>query len=401
VNLDTKEECHMEKQEFLGKNLEDALSKAAQAFQVNKALIHYDILMSQETGLLARLFSKGIKIKAWIETEELDLQSMTRKALEDVFKQPKPLKPRHDNTPHYKPPHDKTPHDKNFEGKPTRFEERSSRDKTSYDKIGEEKNEKNLPEKNPKGRFKDNSKQRNRGRDATPIRFFLEPTSKEPLEPLTPLKPIKSLKPLEEVKETIREDMFEDLHKEAFDLLTDMAKRFGMTFGILEDHIHFKRISKEMVLVVFDDPFFETSFLQSDKLAESFLHIYKRMCYKAFNELFFKVIFDAKDSLANREDKLISLAQKMAERVKKTGRSYSIPSKTSHERKIIHNALENYEGVLTRSVGKGTHRKLIIFPRQSLKPEQRQNLKPEQPNAHPKKKSRPKAFPKTTNSGHV
>ena len=50
----------------------------------------------------------------------------------------------------------------------------------------------------------------------------------------------------------------------------------------------------------------------------------------------------------------------MANKVTKTGRSVKLEPMNSYERKIIHTALQDYEGVLTHSEGKDPFRKVVI-----------------------------------------
>lgn len=61
-----------------------------------------------------------------------------------------------------------------------------------------------------------------------------------------------------------------------------------------------------------------------------------------------------------RERRLESLAGKMANKVIKTGRSIKLEPMNSYERKIIHTALQDFEGVLTHSEGKDPFRKVVI-----------------------------------------
>jgi hypothetical protein len=48
--------------------------------------------------------------------------------------------------------------------------------------------------------------------------------------------------------------------------------------------------------------------------------------------------------------------------VKRTGRSITVASKTSQERRVIHLTLDGQPGIATRSVGSGEKRRLIVYP---------------------------------------
>jgi spoIIIJ-associated protein len=65
-----------------------------------------------------------------------------------------------------------------------------------------------------------------------------------------------------------------------------------------------------------------------------------------------------------REDSLCGLAQRLAERVKQTGRTFTLEPMPAAERRIVHLALADDSDVVTSSVGYGESRKVAI----SLRP---------------------------------
>ena len=66
-----------------------------------------------------------------------------------------------------------------------------------------------------------------------------------------------------------------------------------------------------------------------------------------------------------REDSLIGLARRMADRVRQTGRSITLEPMPAGERRIVHLVLSDDNGVTTGSVGEGDGRKVVIYPRRS------------------------------------
>ena len=76
-----------------------------------------------------------------------------------------------------------------------------------------------------------------------------------------------------------------------------------------------------------------------------------------------KVILDIEDYRDRREKNLISLAERMAEQVERTGSSKMLDSMNPYERRIIHSALEANERVTTQSVGTGNYKKVCIKPK--------------------------------------
>lgn len=63
-----------------------------------------------------------------------------------------------------------------------------------------------------------------------------------------------------------------------------------------------------------------------------------------------------------REDSLTGLAQRMADRVRKSGRSLTLEPMPAGERRIVHLALAEDSAVTTGSVGEGDGRKVVIYP---------------------------------------
>ena len=69
---------------------------------------------------------------------------------------------------------------------------------------------------------------------------------------------------------------------------------------------------------------------------------------------------DAESYRAKREESLVHLAEKMAEKVVKYKRSMALEPMNSYERHVIHTALQNYEGVSTSSIGTEPNRRVVV-----------------------------------------
>jgi spoIIIJ-associated protein len=72
------------------------------------------------------------------------------------------------------------------------------------------------------------------------------------------------------------------------------------------------------------------------------------------------VTVDVEQYRRRREESLVGLARRMADRVRQTGRSITLEPMPAAERRIIHLALADESGVSTGSVGEGEGRKVII-----------------------------------------
>ncbi|MER2599260.1 MAG: RNA-binding cell elongation regulator Jag/EloR [Caldilineales bacterium] len=74
------------------------------------------------------------------------------------------------------------------------------------------------------------------------------------------------------------------------------------------------------------------------------------------------LVVDVESYKARREEQLVRLAERMAERAVSTGRVVMLEAMPARERRIVHITLRNYAGVTTESVGDGDHRKVTIIP---------------------------------------
>lgn len=75
-----------------------------------------------------------------------------------------------------------------------------------------------------------------------------------------------------------------------------------------------------------------------------------------------RVTLDIGSYRAKREETLKSLALRLASKAKRTGRSVTLEPMNSYERRIIHSALHDYEGVTTYSEGDDPYRYVVIAP---------------------------------------
>ncbi len=77
---------------------------------------------------------------------------------------------------------------------------------------------------------------------------------------------------------------------------------------------------------------------------------------------YFKVTLNIGDYREKREQTLVSLAKRVAEQVVKTSRNRALEPMSAYERRIIHTAVQEVDGVSSASVGEGKNRRVVIFP---------------------------------------
>ena len=73
-----------------------------------------------------------------------------------------------------------------------------------------------------------------------------------------------------------------------------------------------------------------------------------------------RVVMDAENYRAKREQTLVSLANRLAGKVERSERKLTLEPMNPYERKVIHSTLQNHPSVTTRSEGKDPYRRVII-----------------------------------------
>jgi spoIIIJ-associated protein len=72
---------------------------------------------------------------------------------------------------------------------------------------------------------------------------------------------------------------------------------------------------------------------------------------------------DVEDYRGRRERQLVDLASRAAERVTETGKMLQLEPMPALERRWIHLALRDHQGVATQSIGEEPNRRVVVLPR--------------------------------------
>jgi spoIIIJ-associated protein len=279
----------MDKRQFTGKTLEEAISEAARAFSTDKDLLCYNVIQQPSGGIFSRLFARSVRIEAWVETVKEDLQAAAREVVRQTL-------------------------GKTSASKPNLSPISSSVKKESEELTTKNENNPNIQNRKP----------------------FLRSETMSNRSILT----IQS-----------------DGVKELFD---NYNKLFFAAFGVSIDNTEVIIQNNEAIVRVFDEGI-EKYLSKSDKLSLAFEHVFKRVAQKKLGDISSRISLDAGESSEKREERLIGMAKSLAEKVRKTGKSVILSSKSSQERRVIHLALDVVAGVATRSVGAGDKRRLVIY----------------------------------------
>ena len=84
------------------------------------------------------------------------------------------------------------------------------------------------------------------------------------------------------------------------------------------------------------------------------------LCYNNEEEGFVRVVVDTNNYRAKREETLTALAIRMANNAIKNGRNQALEPMNPYERRVIHTAIQEVDGVTSWSVGDNKGRRVII-----------------------------------------
>jgi spoIIIJ-associated protein len=75
-----------------------------------------------------------------------------------------------------------------------------------------------------------------------------------------------------------------------------------------------------------------------------------------------RVVVDVEGNPEARESLLSRLAERVARRARDTGRAVALDPMNGRDRRLIHLALRDDEGIATMSIGEGRYRQVVVVP---------------------------------------
>jgi spoIIIJ-associated protein len=88
-----------------------------------------------------------------------------------------------------------------------------------------------------------------------------------------------------------------------------------------------------------------------------------------------RIQIDVEGYMETRRTNLQGLAERLAEKSKRTGKPVTIGQMNAQDRRVVHLALKDDNSVRTQSMGDGYYRKLVIFPKKSFSQKTNANKK--------------------------
>ncbi|WP_210367588.1 RNA-binding cell elongation regulator Jag/EloR [Bacillus sp. REN3] len=153
------------------------------------------------------------------------------------------------------------------------------------------------------------------------------------------------------VKVTVKIDAIE----EAVKYLKSVGEQLGapIDVDVKKDgkHVHFTLSGEKIALLI-------------GKRGQTLnsLQYLTQLVMNRYSEQFSIVLLDAEDYRKRRNETLIQLAERLAQKAIRTGKSVSLEPMPSYERKVIHTALMSNNKIKTYSDGTEPHRHIVITP---------------------------------------
>lgn len=102
------------------------------------------------------------------------------------------------------------------------------------------------------------------------------------------------------------------------------------------------------------------------KMLESIQHLLNQMVNKAEKKKI-QIIIDVDQYRERRKKALADKVTSIADRVKKTGKSYTFEPLQASNRKVVHQQIEKDKQLRTRTIGEGTRKRVVILPAKNNK----------------------------------
>lgn len=341
----------MNKRQFVGKTLEDALDQAAREFDTDRHNLGYTVLPNEGGGLLKKLLFRSIRIEAWLEHTE-DLQAAARRAVREAIDgdSRRTARDRDQNNARKGRREDKNQAPRETSrGRGDKNQAAGAGHRQHHEqqaKAGRDSQRQNHPsQKNRTAQQQAQSEDSRQGSvrrtGGAPSQRRAERTAQDPSGERTAVVSFDT----------------PGVH----DLLLDYTDAFLRVFDAELPDATFTRLESGDMSVTVQSETLEDLLQRSDKLASSYEHIFKRIVQKKLGDLPDRLVLDAGQASAKRAENLQELARSLAARVKETGKSVTLNSRSGQERRVIHLTIDEIEGVATRSIGTGEGRKLVIY----------------------------------------
>ena len=337
--------------EFTGKTTEEAIEKGLREMGVTFSDVRIETLQEGSKGLFGLFGSRPAKVRITLNEESTDVKDLVHDMFASSQKAPKQEKPREKKESVPEKPADK-PKEKAEKPaekaeKPAEAPARPASDENVAEKKPESRKKPAEGGKKPEGRKngqdgekKSEQRKKNQGEG--------KKKSPRPQEPRAPRAPVEQLDPATKAGQ-------------AQVFLQELTRLMGVDVSVEvstdeEGNIRVNMEGDTLGILIG----------RRGETLDALQYLTSLKVNKGQNE-YTRVTLDTEHYRAKREEALVRLANRMANRVQNTGRKVSMEPMNPYERRILHSALQNNEFVTTHSEGEEPNRHVVITPKKAEK----------------------------------
>ena len=149
-------------------------------------------------------------------------------------------------------------------------------------------------------------------------------------------------------------DIAEEIKNYLSELLTNMTIEANFETKIREQQINIKMYSDKNNILIGRD----------GKTLKALQTVIRQHIYQLVGAYPY-ILLDVENYKEKNEERLIRSAKKIAKEVAKTKVEVELENMNSYQRRLIHNALTDFKGVYTESVGEEPNRHIVIKPKEA------------------------------------
>ena len=325
----------MKEHVFSARTIEEAISQGLEQLGVSVSDVTVDVLEEGSKGLFGLFGSRPAKVRLTLKEDEAADENVVHSILADALKDLEPQK---------EPKAEKQ-----------EKEEKKPAEKPAKEKKAEKPAEKpaDKPEKPEKAEKTEKADQ-----PAPKPRKPREPKGdkeKAPKAPKTPKEPKepKEAAPRKEIVPAEQADRATAAGR-AQEFLQELTKLMGVNVSVAvatdeEGNVRVNMEGDTLGILIG----------RRGETLDALQYLTSLQVNKGQNE-YTRVTLDTEGYRAKREEALVRLANRMANRAQKTGRKVSLEPMNPYERRILHSALQDHPAVTTHSEGEEPNRHVVI-----------------------------------------
>ena len=157
-----------------------------------------------------------------------------------------------------------------------------------------------------------------------------------------------------------------NLHVITRDDLVDYVKEFlkGITKDMGLDVSFESKVRDEQITIKMYSDNNNILIGKEGKTLQTLTTLVKQVIYNKIGEYPY-ILLDVENYKEKNEERLVRSAKKIAKEVAKTKVEAELENMNSYQRRLIHNALTDFKGVYTESVGEEPNRHIVIKPKEN------------------------------------